>query len=419
MMAVEGPFLAAVIARLPEPKYNLAAYGVAFAFAILVEAPVIMMMSASTALVDDHESFAKLRNFTYGLNGLITAFMVVTLVTPFFPWLTERVIGLDPVVADLTRASLVILLPWPAAIGYRRFYQGLLIRQGLTRLVALGTLIRMTTMAACGLLLFRDGRLPGAWVGAVALTVGVSAEAFASRWMARGTVAQLRDRYTTSSTTGEGESGRSSLTYRGIARFYGPLALTSTISLAAHPVVTFFMGQARYSLESLAVLPVVNSLVFIFRTAGLSYQEVAITLFAAGRENFRPARRFAVGLALAASIGLAAIALTPLADVWFRQLSGLTRDLIAFAIPPTRLLIPIPALSVLLAWQRAVLVDSRRTEPITWASILEVGGIAAALGLTIHGWHMVGATAAAVAFLAGRLAGNLYLAGPCRAAERR
>ena len=39
MMSVEGPFLAAVIARLPEPRFNLAAYGVAFAFALLIEAP--------------------------------------------------------------------------------------------------------------------------------------------------------------------------------------------------------------------------------------------------------------------------------------------------------------------------------------------------------------------------------------------
>ncbi len=28
MMAAEGPFLAAVIARLPDPTFNLAAYGV-------------------------------------------------------------------------------------------------------------------------------------------------------------------------------------------------------------------------------------------------------------------------------------------------------------------------------------------------------------------------------------------------------
>ena len=51
MMGVEGPYLAAVIARLPDPKFNLAAHGVAYAFALLVEAPVIMLMSATTALV--------------------------------------------------------------------------------------------------------------------------------------------------------------------------------------------------------------------------------------------------------------------------------------------------------------------------------------------------------------------------------
>ena len=69
MMAAEGPFLAAIIARLANPKYNLAAYGVAFSFAVLIEAPIIMIMSASTALAKDRDSFLKLRNFTYILNG--------------------------------------------------------------------------------------------------------------------------------------------------------------------------------------------------------------------------------------------------------------------------------------------------------------------------------------------------------------
>ena len=36
MMAIEGPFLAAVIARLPAPKENLAAFGVAAALAWIV-----------------------------------------------------------------------------------------------------------------------------------------------------------------------------------------------------------------------------------------------------------------------------------------------------------------------------------------------------------------------------------------------
>ena len=41
MMAAEGPFLAAVIARLPVPKENLAAFAVASALAWIVESPII------------------------------------------------------------------------------------------------------------------------------------------------------------------------------------------------------------------------------------------------------------------------------------------------------------------------------------------------------------------------------------------
>ena len=53
MMAAEGPFLAAIIARQAAEELNLAAYGVAYAFAMVAESPVIMLMSASTALCRD------------------------------------------------------------------------------------------------------------------------------------------------------------------------------------------------------------------------------------------------------------------------------------------------------------------------------------------------------------------------------
>src|SRR5690606_8340355 len=77
MMATEGPFLAAVLARLPDPKYNLAAYGIAFAIAMIVEAPIIMIMSATIALLRGKASFYRLRNFTYALNGAITLLMLI------------------------------------------------------------------------------------------------------------------------------------------------------------------------------------------------------------------------------------------------------------------------------------------------------------------------------------------------------
>ena len=126
MMAAEGPFLAAVIARLTDPEFNLAAHGVAYAFAMLAEAPVIMIMSASTALVDDETSFRRLRRFIYALNALVTAGLLGFLIPPIYQFVMRDLIALPPDVARLTYVALWILVPWPSAIGYRRFYQGLL-----------------------------------------------------------------------------------------------------------------------------------------------------------------------------------------------------------------------------------------------------------------------------------------------------
>lgn len=419
MMSLEGPFLAAVIARLADPTFNLAAWGVAFAFAILFEAPVIMIMSASTALVEDATSFRRLRNFTYTLNGIVTAIMAIALLPDNFDLIARDLIDLPEPVAALTRGALLILLPWPAAIGYRRFFQGLLIRDGRTRLVAYGTVLRLVTMAATGLTLYIGWSLPGAYVGAAALVAGVCAEAVASRVMARSSVRQRL------AMSGGGEDGDedadddTELSYGRIVEFYLPLALTSMLSLAIHPMITFFLGRARFAVESLAVLPVVNSLSFIFRSVGLSYQEVAIALLGKRLEHFRALARFATMLGIGASVGLAIVAFTPLADVWFQTVSGLEPELARFAIVPTRILALLPALSVLLSFQRALLMRGRHTRPITTATALEVAGILTLLMALIHGLQLVGVTAAAIAYVLGRLISNGFLLVPCRRVLRR
>lgn len=397
MMSVEGPFLAAVIARLTEPKFNLAAYGVAFSFALIVEAPVIMIMSASTALVKDKRSFIKLRNFTYLLNTVITILMLVGLIPFIFYFITEDLIGLPRNVAELTLLASVILLPWPGTIGYRRFYQGILIRNNLTRRVAYGTITRLFSMAATALLLYFFTEIPGVAVGAAALSAGVTMEAVVSKIMVLRT--QKKIMYI------EGED----ISYRKIFDFYLPLALTTTIALGVHPVVTFFVGRARFPIESLAVLPVINSLVFIFRALGLSYQEVGISLLGDDFEGFKKLKQFATILAVTVISLLAIIAFTPISFFWFETVSGLSKQLSEFAILPLKLFIIMAPMTVLISWQRAVLVKSQFTKPITWATIIEVGGIILILYIAISMFDFVGAIAAILALVFGRFGANIYL----------
>jgi hypothetical protein len=402
-MAAEGPFLAAIIARLPDPKYNLAAHGVAFAFAILIEAPVIMLMSASTALVEDAGSYRKLRNFANALNVGSTALLLLVLIPPVFDVLMRTLIGLPPEVADLTYGALWLFLPWPAAIGMRRFVQGVLIRSGRTRLVATGTMIRLTAMSFTALLLFLTTDFPGAWVGAASLSAAVITEAFAARWMASGAIRELL------SGPDRADSSAPSLSYGRISHFYFPLLLTSIIGLTVHPMLTFFMGRAAFPVESLAVFPVVHALSFIFRALGLSFQDATIALLGKKNEHFPELARFGTRLGVAVTAGIAAVAFTPLADVWFVTISGLSRELADFAFTPTRILVALPALSVALSFQRAILMQSRVTRPITVATVLEVSAIAVLFAVGGWGIGLVGVTAAFVSYVGGRALSTAYL----------
>ena len=412
MMAAEGPFLAAIIARLPSPEFNLGAYGVAFALAILIEAPVIMLMSAATSLVKDRISYLKMRNFSRGLILGTTLLLLIVLVPGVYRWLTETLLQLPTEVADLTYGAVWFFLPWPSAIGYRRFLQGVLIRAGKTRLVAMGTLIRLFAMTVAALLGYLLLDIPGAWIGGLALGTGVTVEAIAARFMAAETVRELLAEETDSGYTGH------TVTYRAIATFYLPLALTSMIGLTIQPLLTFFMGRSVAPVESLAVYPVVHSLSFFFRSMGFAYQDAAIALIGEQFEHYRELRRFCFTLGAVATAGLALVAFTPLFQLWFITLSGLTPELTSFALIPARIIVPLPFLSVLLSFQRAILVEGRRTQHITWASVIEVTAVAV-LFLTLgFGFEVVGATAAFTAFLGGRLLSTVYLAPGCASVLR-
>lgn len=402
MMSLEGPYLAAIIARLVEPKYNLAAYGVAFSFALIIEAPVIMMMSASTALVKDFASYKKLGNFNFAVSGLITVIMLIILIPSIFDFIAIDLVNLTPEVEELTYKAFFVLLPWPGAIGYRRFYQGIMIRHNLTKRVAYGTVVRLLSMSLTALLLYLYSNLDGAVIGASALSVGVTTEAIASRIMAHNILLKLK-----------GENlDNEHLSYKGIFEFYYPLALTSLIGLGVHPMVTFFIGQSRMSIESLAVLPVINSLVFIFRSLGLSYQEVGIALIGEQGENFKRLADFALKLGFILAGLLILIALTPISKFWFYNVSGLSETLTDFVKIPVIIIAVMPLLTVIISFQRAMLVSFKNTSPVTFATAIEVTIIIITLFISIKIFDLTGVTAAMIAFIIGRLCAITFLYFP-------
>jgi len=260
----------------------------------------------------------------------------------------------------------------------------------------------MATTGLLGSFLFR---LPGAAVGALALSVGVTTEALASRVMVHSSIKALLQQDSPSSTAGR-------LNYKAITVFYYPLALTYILNLGIVPMVTFFMGQSRMPLESLAVLPVINSLVFIFRSLGLSFQEVGIALLGEKLEGYQKLRNFVIQLGCSVLFLFGLVNFTPLAFFWFHGVSGLSIELSRFALLPTKILTLAPPLMVLLSFQRAIMVNSRKTKQITIGTAIELLTVILLLVLTTQVFGMIGALGAAIAMAIARILAVGYMIFP-------
>ena len=410
MMAIEGPFLAAIIARMAESATNLAAYGIAYAFGLIAEGPVIMLLSAATRLALGRSDYLRLRAFSIVMCAIVTLLLLLLVSPPLFTPLTSTLLGLSADVARHVHQALWLLLPWPAAIGMRRFYQGVLIAHHQPGRVAVGTIVRLLAMSSTAFSLWAFEGVDGASLGACSLSAGVVAEALATRWLARRAIA---------ASLHEAGMDVVMLSYAALGRFYLPLAMTPLIGLSIHPVVTFFLGHSYKPLESLAIMPVLYALTFLFRALGLSFPEVALATLKDGEQNRGVVRKFAVCLSLFLGGGLSLIAFTPLHTFWFATLSGLPAELVRLAIPPLQIMALFPALTVAIGYQRAILIHAGVTLPVILATATEALGIFTILALLVLYSTLPGVTAAALAYLLGRCLALLYLYWPCAAVQRR
>lgn len=410
LMAAEGPLIAAIIARMGNPSLDLAAYGVAYALALVTEAPVLMLMSASTSLVREAESYRQLRNFSLLLCLGVSTLLVLLCLPPLFDLLALGLLGLSGQVAERAYGALLFLLPWSAAIGMRRFWQGILIRSGQTRRVAIGTVIRFVGMAGCAFLLFHVSPLDGARIGGASLSFGVLAEALAIRWLAAAAIDRVR---LCREPHPHGE-----MSLRSLCAYYFPLAMTPVLALSVQPLITFFLCRALFPVESLAVTPVINSLTFLFRSVGLSYQEVALALMGERFSNYRKLRDFGWMLGVGATLPLLLIAFTPLSSLWLEEVAGLPVPLAAFAALPLAIQSVLPALTLIQALQRTVLLEARVTTPISVATAMESGWIFLLLLLLVAFAPLSGAVAAGIALVSGRLCGVFLLQRPQRSVLR-
>jgi hypothetical protein len=408
-MSIEQPLVGSVLARLADPTVHLAALGgIVFPLALVIEAPIIMLLAASTALSKDRQAYRLIYRFMMIAGLLLTLLHALIAFTPLYDLIIVGLLRTPEAVVEPARWGLMIMLPFTWSIAYRRFHQGLLIRHGHSLVVSMGTLIRLGAIVL-GVLTGLALGAPGIVVGTLGVSAGVIAEAI---FIGLRVQPIVRTRL-----SGAPEQP---LTWGRFARFYTPLALTSLILLMVQPLGSAALSRMPQALESLAAWPVLAAFIFLFRGLGMAYNEVVVAQLERPGA-WRDLRRFAILLSLVMTLLLLVVALSPLAGGYFGRVMGLERALAALASSGLLWAFLWPALTVWQSYYQGILVHSGRTQGISQSVLLSLATSATLLVLGASLGSFPGLYVVTVAFVTGSAAQVIwlfYVSRPARQALR-
>ena len=403
-MGLELPAISAVLARLADPTVSLAAYGgVVFPLAMVVEAPILMLLSASTALSRDRASYGVGRRFMWTMGIALTLFHALLAFTPLYGAVVGGMLGVPREILAPARIGLRIMTPWTLVIAYRRFQQGLLIRTGHSRVVGIGTAVRVAAnfgVLAAGLAV---RTIPGIVVGTTAITIGVIAEALYAAIVVRPALRELPAR----------APDRAPLTNAAFLHFYTPLAFTPLILLLSPPLASAGMSRMPDALASLAAWPVVNGLVFTLRSTGFALNEVVVSQLDDARAA-APLRNFARGIAIVTSGLLLVTAVTPLGTFVLARVTALPPAIVPIARIGLLLSALMPAFAALQSWHQGVLLHAHRTRAVIEAQVLYLVIVAIVLQIGVWWGMFRGLPVAVVAMSLGTIVQLLALARRAR-----
>ena len=399
LMGLEGPILQSAIARLPNVEIQLAAFGIVQSLEIAIESPVIMLLATSTSLATNARNYLTVRRFMVLTNILVTVIAVFAAFTPLYELIVREIMGIPADIANAAQPGMKIMVFWSAAIGLRRFLQGVLIRHGQTRWIGYGTVARLFSSAGTGIALATFTNLPGVYVASTGLMSGVISEAIFIAYVARPTVRMVRQI--------KGDDDKERVTFGDVSRYHLPLAATSLLALLVQPVISAGLARMPHPEETLAAWPVIWGILFIFRSPALALPETVIALI--GEQGFvRSMRIFCRRVGIASSAGMAFFTLTPILGLYLKHVAGLPVHLFRFVLPGIVLTISLPFINAIHSWNRGLLMAARLTGVIYWGMGISLAFIIVLVLIGVQ-LNLPGIATAAIALTASFLVEIYYL----------
>jgi progressive ankylosis protein len=394
-MALGDPLTTTTLAHLPNPRTNIAAVGVAKAIAIFCESPIIMLLHASNALAPTRSSRQALWKFVLIASGLMSLLLALITIPAIFAVVGEGWLGVSPSLSNTVRSVLMIVILWPLAIGWRRYFQGLLIHSGQSYAVAQAGIVRLLVVGiilAGGFIL----KTNGAVVAGLSLVWGVMAEAVAVTYLAKKLGATTLPEMISVPELPQDLAE--------VWKFYAPLGGTMMLVWGARAALVGIVARANDGEIALAAWPAAWGLVLVIANSTRMVQQIIIRNRKLISDQLLII--FAITVGVVCSLILLLVSGTPLSAEAIGWFIGNDQELIARVRPVLLICAVIPLLVSIQNAMQGFLVSEGRTWGVNqaaWVGAIVMlgtaylgvklgqnGAVAAASGMSLGGIMEIG-----------------------------
>jgi hypothetical protein len=394
LLTSTNPLLAAALARTPDPATALAGYGVAFALIGVIYAPLLVVQQVAAQRLLQVGGLASVRRFTTALGLTLSGVAALLAFTPIGVFVFENLVGVHDAILDEAMSAMSALWPAPFLTGVRALHQGRLVAGHRTQPIAAATGVRTAVLAVVAFAL--TSTPAGAWLGALAFTAGLAAEALLVTFASAPTpTVPVRTELEV-----EGEDR--------LLSFSTPLMLNVVLWWSTPLIITSVLARTPEPDCSIAAFTVVEAVAW-FLTAPVGQLQHASLAFVDCRASHRQVRMYAGGLSVVVTLILAVLAIPSIREavLW----TGFRLD--PSLLEPAGMAFPVAALYPLLYGHRqycqGMFVRAGCTGLVGRSAILRIVVILAAAPLLLGPMGTNGARLGVTLAVVGLVAEGVFL----------
>jgi hypothetical protein len=400
-MAIGDPLIHTTLAHLPESRMNIASLGVAKSQVVFFESPIIMLLHASNVCAPSKNARKILKKFMLLSITLLATLLFLLTLPPVYHTLSEYIFDIDQAVSSKARMILLFLILWPVLIGWRRYYQGILIRTHHEKEIGQASLSRIFVVAGV-LLIGYFYKFPGFVISGTALILGIFSETFFITLAAKKYESDLEQL----SHIPYKKLNELPHDMKSMWRFYWPLANSMIFVWGGRALLIGILARAQDSALALAAWPMSWGIVLLIANATRMVQQIII------RHRFKveDSRLFIFALSVGSvfSFILLMMSGTPLGLAAVEKFVGHDLELLHKVAPVLFICSGIPFLVAIQNALQGILMSEGQTQKINYATWTGVGLMLTFSMLGIFAGYP-GAHVAAISMLISLLSENIFL----------